>query len=400
MRKPVAKPVTKPIAGRRPSCPVAAPVERVLEVRPLWPLAGLELRPRYVERMQLADRTLERQRYKVMVAGEKNWREHFFLAVLLWRMAEMEEARWNAPPAQDAPAKDILEYRRALRTVQNYRTESLLHLEYLYHLPNITPAALERLAYYTAHLQGAAAIPYFYKLLEHPKVPDFRYYVLDFASLLLSDRRCAEAGQLLSRGVPAEQAARGVLLESLVRLCRQPADLQGWRQACARVPEGAWHDFIPILARGLWLAGAGQLPDDRGLAGLCPQLTADGARTEHFRHVFAELDRGWRPRKAPVPPASPPPAAAAFDDALFTSLAPALRQFTAVLLALKPGATQWTLAFSDGRWSVTPAGDDPAVLRLLLQALPEPPSRGGCSARVTWNLQVRGPGPPSEAKSK
>jgi len=388
---PAPRPAAKPVAVRpAPTCPAALPQSRLLEVSALWPLAGLDLRPRYVERMQLADRTLERQRYKVMISGEKNWKEHFFLAVLLWRMAEVEEKQWKVPPAHDAPAKDVLEYRRALRTIQNYRTESLLHLDYLYHLPNITPAALERLAYYTAHLQGAAAIPFFYKLLEHPKVPDFRYYVLDFAGLLLSDGRCAEAGSLLGRGVPADQAARGVLTEALVRVCRPPEDAAGWRTVCAKLPEGAWHDFIPILARGLWLTGAGTPPDPRGLAGICPQLAADGARTEHFRHVFAALDREWRPK-----PMVTPVSLSAGDDALFAALTPALREFAAILLFLKPRATEWTVAFVGGRWSLSLPGEtpEPALVRLLVEALPIlPPSRPGCPAFVTWNVRTKGPG--------
>ena len=293
------------------------------------------------------------------------------------------------PPAHDAPAKDVLEYRRAQRTIQNYRTESLLHLDYLYHLPNITPAALERLAYYTAHLQGPAAIPYFYKLLEHPKVPDFRYYVLDFAGLLLSDRRCAEAGTLLGRGVPADQAARGVLTEALVRVCRPPEDAAGWRAICAKVPEGAWHDFIPVLARGMWLTGAGSLPDPAGLAAVCPQLAADGARTEHFRHLFAALDRDWRPKRLVTQVTL-----AAGDAALFAALTPALREFASILLFLNPQATEWTVTFAQGRWSLTlpHKTPDPALVRLLVEALPVPaPARAGCPALVTWSVRTRAP---------
>jgi hypothetical protein len=173
-----------------------------------------------------------------------------------------------------------------------------------------------------------------------------------------------------------------------------------------------WHDFIPVLARGLWLAGAGQLPDARGLAELCPQLTADGARAEHFRHVFAELDRGWRPGKAAAPgaessadeksTAGPSAEATSADDSLFAALAPALREFSSLLMFLQPAATQWTLAFADGRWSVTAPSDAPApgLVRLLLQALPALPSRRGCPARVAWNVLLRAPGPPTEATAK
>ncbi len=394
--KPVNKPVATPIVKPQPTCPANAPQAHVLDVRPLWPLADLDLRPRYVERLQLNDRTLERQRYKVMIAGEKNWKEHFFLAVLLWRLAEIEESALKVPPAQDAPAKDVLEYRRQVRTIQNYRTESLLHLDYLYYLPNMTPAALERLAYYTAHEQGAAAIPFFYKLLEHPKVPDFRYYVLDFAGLLLSERRCAEARQLLSRGFPADQAARGLLTESMVRVCLPPAEPQAWKQACSRVSGGMWHDFIPVLARGLWIGLHGAEPDATSLAGICPELAADGARLEHFRHVFSELDRRWRPHPVGAP-------AVPGDDVLFAALAPVLREVAAILLFLNPGTQELRVDLEGGRWTVAGSGItfSPSLERLVSAAFPVPPPvKPGCPVRVSWTIRLKttekAPDPPGK----
>ena len=382
---PPKKPVPQPVVKPGPTCPATAPQAHVLEVRPIWPLADLELKPRYVERMQLNDRTLERQRYKVMIAGEKNWKEHFFLAVLLWRLAEIEEGALKVPPAQDAPAKDVLDYRRALRTIQNYRTESLLHLDYLYYLPNMTPAALERLAYYTAHVQGAAAIPYFYKLLEHPKVPDFRYYVIDFAGLLLSDRRCAEARQLLARGVPADQVARGHLVESMVRVCLPPAEALAWKPICAKVTEGTWHDFIPVLARGVWLGTHGAAPDPKSLAEICPQLASDGARLAHYRHVFAEVDRRWRPHPvaAPTTPG---------DDVLFAALTPVLREFAAIFLLKNPQETELKLVFGPGGWKVSGAKTTlvPALARLLTEALPSLlPAKPACPVSVTWTIRLK-----------
>lgn len=396
--RPVKKPVAAPVVKPAPTCPATAPQAHVLEVRPLWPLEGLDLRPRYVERLQLNDRTLERQRYKVMISGEKNWREHFFLAVLLWRMAEIEEGALKVPPAQDAPAGDVLAYRRALRTIQNYRTESLLHLDYLYYLPNMTPAALERLAYYTAHVQGAAAIPYFYKLLEHPKVPDFRYYVLDFAGLLLSDRRCSEARQLLGRGVPANQAGRGQFIESLVRVCQPPTEPQAWKAICAKVSEGTWHDFIPVLARGLWLSTMGVTPDAATVKGICPELAADGARMEHFRHVFAELDRSWRPRRVVTPLQ-----VADGDDRMFAAVMPTLREFATVLLFLHPSETELKLSFEQGRWAMTSPKEvaGTPLAGLLESQLPVPvPAKPACPVRVSWTIRFKKPEKPADSQVK
>ncbi len=382
-RKPTPDP--KPPVEKK-TCPAVLPVPQELALREFSAIENLDMMPRYVERMQLHVRTLDRQRYKVMISGEKNWREHFYLAVLLWRMAEVEENALKIPPPVDGDAKEILEYRKALRTIQNYRTESLLHLDYLNHLPNMTPAALERLAYYTAAVHGARAIPYFYKLLEHPKVPDFRYYVLDFAGLLLSDGRCEEARTILSRGIPQEHAPRKVYLQGLLHLCKPDAGTMTWPELCEKVPEGSWHEFLPVLARGIWLGRMdGDIPTDE-LKKLCPQVAGEGARLQHFLHLYSEVDQKWRPIRATLPegPVS--------GENLFAAIQPTLAGLAGIWRKLFPAADKWQLVYEHPGWILeVPGMDVPARVRALLTAtLPVlPVADKECPPRFIWNISLK-----------
>ncbi len=389
-QRPVSRSRTAPVPDPpRPSvstCPEPRVETFHLEIPAFSPLSDFELRPRYVERMQLHDRTLERQRYKVMISGEKNWKEHFYLAVLLWRLADVEESALQVPPPKDAPATDVLEYRRKLRSIQNYRQESLLHLEYLYHLPGVSAPALERFAYYSAHVQGAAAIPYFYKLMEHPKVPDARYYVVDFASLLLSDGRCSEAAAVLSRGFPEEHAPRAAIVQALVQICRPPVALDAFRTLCSRIPEGVWHDFIPVLARAFWLSGFSDAVPEERLKATCPELAADSARRAHFAHVYADLAQSW---KFP----SPVVEKADFSDSkiLVRKLEPLLK-FAASLAAFwasKSPVMQLRLDAQGWHWQASgTALPQELVQRVLsrLPAVPGPASSGDCPFRFLWEL--------------
>lgn len=341
--------------------------------------------------MQLNDRTLDRQRYKVMISGEKNWREHFYLAVLLWRLAEVEESALQVPPPRDAPAAEVLEYRKRLRSIQNYRQESLLHLEYLYHLPGVTAPALERFAYYSAHVHGAAAIPYFYKLLEHPRVPDPRYYVVDFAGLLLSDGRCAEAAAVLSRGYPEEHAGRAVLFQAMVQICQPPISLENFRALCARVPDGMWHDFIPVLARAFWMNDFSENIPAR-LTEICPEIAADPARRAHFAHVYADLVQAWR-----VPGAVSGLDPAASPGSVFERLEPVLKAAGALaafwtrtlpVMRLELGAGGW-------RWQASGATLPEALVRHVqsrLPGLPRDAAARRCPPRLVWELHPKTPG--------
>lgn len=339
---------------------------------------------RYVERMQLNDRTLERQRYKVMISGEKNWREHFYLAVLLWRLADVEENSLQVPPTQNAPAPEVLEYRKRLRTIQNYRQESLLHLEYLYHLPGVNAPALERFAYYSAHMHGATAIPYFYKLMEHPKVPDPRYYVVDFATLLLSDGRCSEAQAVFARGYPEEHAARAFFVDAWIHLCQPPVNLAHFRSLCARVPDGMWHDFIPILARAVWLNEFSM--QTQKLPEICPEVASDPARSAHFAHVYANVAQMW---SLPTPAIGQ--ANLSHPHHLFGLVEPTFKA-TATLASFwirTPFVTRFEFHAGTWHWYV-PGVDLPKTFLLYVQSkLPSLPPVDNLKCPTHWIWEVK-----------
>lgn len=207
----------------------------------------------YIENMRLKDRTIERQRYKTVIYAEpKAEIERFYLAVLLWRWAQMESASVSVKPGKNSSREEILNYRRKMMEIENHRKESIFHLEYLVRRKKISPAILERYAYYSAVMYGGKAIPVFYRLITYKKVPDFRYYVADFTNLLLSENRCEEARTILGKGLPRKLEYRKKLLIQRIWLCDSKGlenkNFSIWNDVCAEKDQHTALSSLPLLA--------------------------------------------------------------------------------------------------------------------------------------------------------
>ncbi|MBN2722450.1 MAG: hypothetical protein JXR95_00095 [Deltaproteobacteria bacterium] len=254
----------------------------------------------YTENLNLHDRTIDRQRYKTVIYSEKRAaKERYFLAVLLWRTASTSSAAISVPPGSDAKREDIIEYRKKKLEIANYQKESLFHLEYLVKRKRVNPAILERYAYYTAVLHGSRAIPIFYRLITYRKVPDIRYYIADFTSLLLSDSRCDEARSVLKKGVPFKHRRKKYLLNYYTWLCDSKGFKKDsrkiWIEGCHKTSVDEAHIFLPLLARFFLLDQLNStpvFPDLNSLIGKCPILKKSIFFSQ-FKFIIKRLQKLW-----------------------------------------------------------------------------------------------------------